>query len=259
MYSGLAERLIAPPWKGDCPKGHESSNLSPTANNELFMIEFNCFIKDVLTDMPIVPTSQIDFKWVEAAHEHFKKSQAPSTLKCPGIFSVLSKGWIQRTYQDITISTNGDGESFTSSTPIDQMNYDGGNYAGPYVARHTPDQLAAFKEFPPNTLKTLIKIHSPWFVKIPKGYSLLMMPIPYNDDCRFTALTGILKNNNWLIVQLYWHCLNSVEVIPKGTPINYMMLIKDESNEYESHYVENRKQFMNENYFDPARFNSFPN
>ena len=32
LYSELAERPIAPPWKGDDSKGSESSNLSLTAN-----------------------------------------------------------------------------------------------------------------------------------------------------------------------------------------------------------------------------------
>ena len=31
IHSELAEWLIAPPWKGDYPKGYESSNLSLTA------------------------------------------------------------------------------------------------------------------------------------------------------------------------------------------------------------------------------------
>ena len=90
------------------------------------------------------------------------------------------------------------------------------------------NMLEKFKKFEKNTLTTIIKIQSPWYVTIPDGYSLLSMPVPYNDDSRFTAATGLLKGSNYLNIQLYWHRINSKEKIEKGTPLCYYLVMKDE-------------------------------
>jgi hypothetical protein len=59
------------------------------------------------------------------------------------------------------------------------------------------------------------------------------MPVSYNDDTRFTAATGILTYNNHLNIQLYWHCLDSTEVIKKGTPLCQYILLKNENVNFE--------------------------
>ena len=105
-----------------------------------------------------------------------------------------------------------------------------------------------FQEKTPNTLETVIKIQTPWFVEVPKGYSLLMMPLPYSDDKRFTAATGLLRGNQPLNVQVFWHCLNSEEIIPAGTPLNQMILIKDQSVGYEINYEPNSAKFITEKF-----------
>ena len=80
-------------------------------------------------------------------------------------------------------------------------------------------------------MATMIKINSPWVVTVPKGYYLLCMPIPYSDDNRFTASMGLIDGDagiNFLNVQMFWHCLDSEEVIPAGTPLAQYFLIKKE-------------------------------
>ena len=97
-------------------------------------------------------------------------------------------------------------------------------------------------------LETVIKIQTPWFVEVPKGYSLLLMPLPYSDDKRFTAAMGLLRGNQPLNVQVFWHCLNSEEIIPAGTPLNQMILIKDQSVGYEINYEPNSAKFITEKF-----------
>ena len=58
------------------------------------------------------------------------------------------------------------------------------------------------------------------------------MPIPYNDETRFVAATGLVKNKSWLNVQLFWNRINSKEIIKKGTPLCQYVLIKDNSVDY---------------------------
>jgi hypothetical protein len=81
-------------------------------------------------------------------------------------------------------------------------------------------------------LHTLIKIQTPWFVTVPKGYSLLCLPVPYNDDIRFTASTGVLKGCNDVNAQLFWHVKKGKEVVKKGTLLAQYILIKDEEVDY---------------------------
>lgn len=207
------------------------------------MLKFYCFDPEVAKNMPIIPARDYDFEWVNKAKEYYLiNNESVKTTKCPGIFSLISKGWIQRSYQDITIKTNNDGESFEFITE-DQKKKRGGKYTNSYVNGHNKEQLQIFKAWQDNTLKTVLKIQSPWCVDIPKGYSLLMMPLPYSDDVRFTAASGLLKGKNFLNVQLYWHCKNSTELIKSGTPLNQMFLIKDESHDYSISVIDDIDEF----------------
>ena len=66
---------------------------------------------------------------------------------------------------------------------------------------------------------------------IPKGYTLMSMPIPYPDSHVFTAAIGFLDGDygpNFLNVQLFWHELNGEVFIPAGTPLCQYILIKKE-------------------------------
>ena len=202
----------------------------------------------VAENMPIIPIKQYHFEWIERAKQFYAVNDySVKTTKCPGILSILNKGWIQRSYQDILIETKGDNRDFNWKTPIDQATTKNGCAIGDYIHWHYQEQFDAFHPVRPGTLQTILKINSPWFVEVPKGYSLLMMPVPYNDDNRFTAATGLLRGNNFLNVQLFWHCTNSVERIPAGTPLNHMILIKDDTVDYHIETIDNAMKYLKEN------------
>ncbi len=205
-------------------------------------LKFVCLIPEVAATMPIIPASKSNYNWFRTATEVFKQQKEHSkgkalrhVARCPGIISVSKSGWIQRSYQDIAIGTNGSGVGFDWSTPIDQSKMATGhewNYS--YVSHHDDTVLAAYHNLKPNTLRTTIKIQSPWVVYVPAGYQLLCVPIPYPDDNRFTAAIGILDGDqgpNFLNVQIFWHSLNAKEVIPAGTPlVQYFLIKKQEVN-----------------------------
>jgi hypothetical protein len=194
--------------------------------------------------MPITKATHKDFEWVKKAYEDYRENSnmKSHTSKCPGILSIMNMGYIQKTYQDITIMPSGDG--FYWKISINQAALKFGDVISNYVSEHPPEQLYKFKKFPKNTLPTILKIQSPWFVEIPEGYSLLSMPIPYNDNVTFTAATGILKGNNFCNVQVYVHSLNEEIFIPKGTPLCQYILIKDEPDTCELKVIESRDQFL---------------
>lgn len=211
------------------------------------MVEFHCFIPKVAESMPIVRSKDIKFDWWEKALDSHRQSPRPlPTTKCAGMRGVFELGWIQRTYQDIEITTKPDHPGFVSKTPYQQEKFN--DYVGEYVSDHAPSQLHDIKPLPPGTLPTIIKIHSPWFVTIPEGYSLLLMPVPYNDDNRFTAATGVLKMNNYWNVQMYWHSKPGKHIIKAGTPVQQAVLVKNEQVDFQVKVVDDTKQFLKDNY-----------
>lgn len=206
-------------------------------------VEFICLIPEVARQMPIEPAKKVNYTWTKlmSASLADMKSKLPlwervrHIAKCPGIATVTNHGFIQKTYQDIFIKTNGS-KGFEWKTALDQtILMQEPLFKYPYIGHHILENSNSFGILKPNTLSTVIKIQSPWVVKIPKGYYLLCMPIPYNDDNRFTASIGLLDGDagiNWLNVQLFWHCLNSEELIPAGTPIAQYILIKKDKINY---------------------------
>jgi hypothetical protein len=215
-------------------------------NKNIDTLKFYSFIPEYTKNFPIRKISLGDYEWISRLKEDLmlNPQQEIHTAKCPGIMLMCKTGWIQTAYQDIEIETFGDGVSFDWRTEIDQAKIpEVGDILNDYVHYHSPDQFDKFKPFTGNTLKTILKINSPWFVEIPKGYSLLRLPIPYHDDSRFSVPSGILSYNNFLNIQLYWHCLNSKEVIKKGTPLCQMILIKNQEPDYEIKEFKNLDQF----------------
>ena len=205
------------------------------------MVKFKSFLPKFTKKFPIQKSNIKNFTWFQRALEDYSKHKhSIHTSKCPGIISICSTGWIQYSYQDFIIETNGDLNNFQWFSEINQRKESKyGDLLSDYISFFPPKQLEKFKPFPENVLHTLIKIQSPWIVEIPKGYRLLFMPIPYNDETRFVAATGLVKNKSWLNVQLFWNRINSKEIIKKGTPLCQYVLIKDNSVDY---IIENATQ-----------------
>lgn len=198
------------------------------------MLEFYTLIPELIKDMPIEKARIKGFQWYKNMVDAYLASDPKPhihTSRCPGILGICSMGWVQRTYQDFTITTNGDGKSFEWHTQNDQKQLMYGELMENYISHHPPRQLFDFGQFKKDTLETIIKIQSPWTVKIPEGYTLLEMPIPYSDCNHFTSAIGVLKNYSFCNVQLFWHTLNEEVVIKKGTPLCQYLLIKDEEHE----------------------------
>ena len=192
-------------------------------------ITFKSFIPNI--EFSLEKNKPINFSWFQRAYQDYKKnfkSMDMHTVRCPGINSIIKTGWIQKTYQDIVITTNGNKTDFTWESKINQKNTEYGDVIGDYVHYHPPAQLDKFRRMDQNTLKMIVKIQSPWVAYIPKGYKLLSMPVAYNDTNVFTAATGLLSEGiESLNVQLYWHNLNGETFIKKGTPICQYILIKN--------------------------------
>jgi hypothetical protein len=203
------------------------------------MVEFYSLIPSVAESMPIIPAKEYQYRWYDRAIQGFRERRqthpdAVSVARCPGIIDVNCQGWIQRTYQDIWVRTEpGNKRVLFFKESIAQSQLAHGNKMSDYVSFHEAAALADFRGGHDYAMDTLLKLQSPWRVRVPVGYSLLAMPIPYPDDQRFTAAHGTLRGDNWLNVQMFWHPMSgSTEFIPKGTPVQQYILIKDDQIEH---------------------------
>ena len=186
---------------------------------------------DHLEDIyPIYPSPELVLPWMaeserEGADRYRDRSgtrRGGIPAKCSGIVGLHQRGWIIQSWCDIVITTNGDGHSFKSHTalPVDVM--------------RSVTQMPPVGEFhaalygnlpsaplPANTLKSIVKIHLPWTFRMTPGWGLLMLPLEYVKEPRFTSAIGVInpKISPQLHSILYWHVLNGQTVIKAGTPL----------------------------------------
>jgi hypothetical protein len=193
-------------------------------------IQFKSFLPELTKDFPIIKACEYRYDWYKFAVRDLKEDpNASHTAKCPGIIAINATGWIQRTYQNFTIDIVNDRE-FKWYTEIDQNNaFSNTIKFADYIDYHAPEQYykynpGAFE----NTCHTILKVNSPWYVVIPEGYSLLCMPVPYNDENRLVSATGILTGKQWLNMQLYVKAISGRIEIKAGTPLQQYILIKNE-------------------------------
>jgi hypothetical protein len=156
-----------------------------------------------------------------------------SITNCPGIIQYLKTGYIIPAWQDFAITTNGDGKTFqwknANNIKLEPVSYFP-NAKISEVLWHPSN--AFFKYFPrENTLEPVIKFDSPWFIKLPPGYSALFLPVFYDNEERFSSIPGILQTDyyNPINIQVYWNRLNSTEIIKAGTPLVKIIPIKNEN------------------------------
>lgn len=202
-------------------------------------VVFECLIPGVERIMPMVEAKNIKHPWVQRAIAEFTADRKKPdfgmhrhvyTSRCPGIFNLRRHGWVMRTWQDVTIETFGDGSTVDWRSAIDQaaINPD----IGDYIGYHPDVQFANYMEnWPTNTLRTLIKVVSPWRCIVPKGYYLMEMPVQYSDENRFTTVTGFFSHEQGpaqMNPQFMWHVQKGKTLIKAGTPIaQYILVPKD--------------------------------
>jgi hypothetical protein len=190
---------------------------------------------------PIIPASEYKPSWVANAREsyltHLKATENSGNrefhlYRCPGIFDIMSRGYIVPLPWDVMINTNGDGEGFSWSVP-DGILFK--LYDGPVVNTHHADGVAKTLPHKPGALKSLIKFHSPWEIVAPPGVKFIVIPIPYSDTCEFEHVMGILDPSisSELNPQGYWKVLNGSHIIRAGTPMMQIIPLTDEEFEIE--------------------------
>jgi len=145
--------------------------------------------------------------------------EALSSKHCPGIRKLITTGWVVTAPADFLIRTNGDGVFFEWAEPIKFSKGTPGS--ANYIASHTRSQVEPLIDDASTTLKTVIKVETPWRLDASNDLIFLQIPISYNREPRFTAATGFLdpKYIHAINVQLFWHVLEGETLVRAGTPL----------------------------------------
>lgn len=211
---------------------------------------------------PIYSAKQIPMPWIKESQEWAVPRQEEYTKgrihgmahRCSGIMTFINKGWVLPAWHDFVITTNGDGHSIKTELPSSApKNAMGVATVGGFHPSYFGDLPSA--PLPARTLKTILKIHTPWSFNITPGWGLIMLPLEYIKEHRFTSTTGILNPSisNGLNAVLYWHVLNGSTLIKAGTPLCRLLpipiddrwthTVREETNE-EAKYHKARRFFQ---------------
>ena len=166
--------------------------------------------------------------WLE---DQVDKIDTPTVKACPGIADFFKMGYVIPLWCDLYIDIKEDGE-WNWRTPHKRY----------YFEWHMPWQFKDHlsKEAQQN-IKIILKAYCPWYVKTPKGVSLLQLPMSYHFDSRFSLMSGIIRTDvhHFINQQLVIHNIGET-FIPKGTPLGmyvpirqekYNLIIRDETPE----------------------------
>lgn len=216
-------------------------------------IEFFSMIDGVAESFPIKKTQEVLPKWVYNAKADYMKSDKKDMhlYKCPGIFDMFTTGYVVTNWLDIEIKTNDVGFSVTIPDPTIQE-----LLGKDIVQSQNHDGIAKFIPKRPWSVKSILKINTPWHVIVPKNVKLLMIPLPYPDTFEFESCIGMLDPSisSEINIQGYWNVVNNSHILKAGTPLCHLIPITEENlnlivrdkNEKDNFWLKKRKYL---NYF----------
>ena len=170
---------------------------------------------------PVKPTSSIKRAWQDKETKEKKCpfQGSPNSSNCPAINQIVRMGWVVVAPMDFIITTNGDGVSFTYETPgqFSRVSDD-------YISNHKPDQVIPLIDSPRDSLAHIVKVDTPWRLTSSDDVVLLQQHVHWNNEDRFTAVTGIFDPRYAMQVnmQLQWHVMDSGTdgtLVKAGTPL----------------------------------------
>ena len=188
-------------------------------------IRFWSIISAVKTLYPITTSKELKRGWIPVEKEDFKSRQSKcpvhalarvfSINKCPAIHGIMNTGFIVYAPADFKVHTNGD-ESTILFTNTNIFPY------AEYVTTHDEEVAQWLMRQTPNYIfPKVIKVNTPWRVTSSKDIVFLQLPVYFNDEDRFTAVSGIMDPmmSHEINIQLFWHIKEGDTCIKAGTPL----------------------------------------
>ena len=222
-------------------------------------IEFFNIVQGVADIYPVIKSSEYRPSWVSACKKDYDEKKANMdgdkffhTYRCPGIFDLMTYGYILTCPWDVTIETNGDGEDFRWRVPSPELS----NLLGDEpIQGHMSTAIAKTLPVKEGRLRSVIKFTTGWHIIAPKGVKFLIIPLPYPDTFEFESATGVLDPSisTELNAQVYWNVTNGRHTVKAGTPLCQFIPLTDEKFKIETRnatsedykWVEKRRYFLN--------------
>jgi len=187
-------------------------------------IRFYSLISAVQTLYPITPSKDLKREWISEEKKDFKVRQSKCPLskltefsinKCPAIHNVMNVGYVIYAPADFKVHTNGDEKTiiFTATKIMPHAEY---------VTTHDEEVAQWLMRNPSQyTFPKVVKVNTPWRVSTDDDIIFLQVPVTFNSENRFSAVTGIYDPmmTHEFNVQLFWHIKEGDEIIKAGTPL----------------------------------------
>lgn len=196
-------------------------------------IDFFSTVPGLTETFPIRPAKEVLPRWIYSARTDYlkhKDTYDQHIYRCPGIIDVLTTGYVIPAWHDIDIET--DGDRFKMTIPDQELEKMLGKDT---VQEQTHNGLIRFVPKRPWSVKSILKINTPWHVMAPRGVKFLMVGMPYPDDFGFESATGILDPgySSELNVQGYWNFPKPGKYsIKAGTPLAQIIPITEKNFNY---------------------------
>jgi hypothetical protein len=184
---------------------------------------------------PIVPASEALPDWYKNSKltwghgKPYEDAEGGKSFKgCPAILDTLTQGYIVPLWADIYVEPSGE---FMNGVSVPKFTW---NPAYPGESLMTGFPVGMTKGMPSVEKSNLpiFKVNSPWFLKTPKGYSTLQLPLLNNEDSRFEVVPGIICSDEYpmyINIPFVWTAPPDYEgVLLKGTPFTQIIPFKRE-------------------------------
>ena len=176
-------------------------------------IEFLCAEEDWGVIPPPVPARKIMPEWYKKLASRTGSGLAKGTVKrCPPFLDAMQLGWVIPLAGDVEFKTNEDASGVDYSW----------SFYKPLVESHAVQQVTSEGAPNPANPKPPMKFLNYWTIRVPKGYSVMFMPLMNRPDPRFTCLSGVVecdKYFEYINFPFFFNSPNFEGVVEAGTPL----------------------------------------
>ena len=199
--------------------------------NKKARVRFFSLHPAVHTLHPITKADKLDRTWTveerDDYRERLKKCPVGKLIqgqhhegraigRCPAINHIMRTGYIVYAPADFKVHTNGDGHTILFTTTPFQLP------TAPYVTLHE-DNVSKWlmDSTKDSTVDQVVKINTTWRVQADDDVVFLQTKVPFVNETRFTAVSGILdpRTAYEVNVQLFWHLMEGDTTVRAGTPL----------------------------------------
>ena len=192
---------------------------------------FFSLLPAVHTLHPITKADKLDRTWTAEERDDYRERlkrcpigpllqgehhEVSSIGRCPAINHIMRTGYVVYAPADFKVHTNGDGHTILfTTTPFSPP-------TSQYVVLHETEVTKWLMDSTKDTtIDQVVKINTTWRVQADDDVLFLQTKVPFVNETRFTAVSGILdpRTAYEVNVQLFWHVMEGDVTVKAGTPL----------------------------------------